>query len=372
MKIYFGAAITYSRKLLPQYQKIVASLKKMGHRVLSEYVVDPNLKPGAGLSAEKLFERETRTVEEAEAMIAEVTTPSWGTPFLISHALNHGKPVLALFYGDNPQEIPLMVKGHPELYVENYDEDNIKIILEKYLKHFQNQQKRKGKLIVIDGGDGSGKQTQATLLVDFLKKKGLAVKYYDFPRYYTSFHGKIVGRFLAGEFGKLDQVNPYLASLAYALDRASVKEEMDEWLGKGEIIVSNRYATSSMAHQGARLPKEKREEFIDWIDELEYKVHKIPREDLVIYLYVPWKIGLELTKKKGERGYVKACLPSGRGLDIAEADLKHRQEAEKMYLWLAKNRKNWVKIDCVENGEIKAKQEIHQEILKVLKERRIV
>jgi len=366
MKIYFGAAITYSRKLLPQYQKIVATVKKLDHLVLSEYVIDPKIKPGAGLSAEKLFEREAKTVEKADAMIAEVTTPSWGTPFLMTHALKHDIPVLALFYTDSPQKVPLMIKGHPDLYVENYDEDNIELILEKYLKHFANGRSRRGKLIVIDGGDGSGKQTQADLLVNCLKNKGLPVKYFDFPRYYTSFHGKIVGRFLAGEFGKLNEVNPYLASLAYALDRASLKEEMDEWLGKGGLIISNRYVTSSMAHQAARLPLQKRrQEFIAWLDELEYKVHKIPREDLVIYLYVPWKIGLQLSKKKKERGYVK-------GLDIAEISIEHRQKVEKMYLWLAKHKKNWLQINCCRDSKMRSREDIHQEILKVLKEKRII
>jgi len=367
MKIFFAAAFTYSRQLLPQYQKIVETLEKMGHEVLSRHVVDPQTKLGDGLTPDKLYERETKTVEEADIMIAEITTPSWGTPFLMTHALRYDKPVLALFYGDSPQEIPPMIKGHPGLYVENYDEDNIHLILKKYLAHFQNHKRRMGKLIVIDGGDGSGKQTQADLLVSYLKDKGFSVKYYDFPRYYTSFHGKMVARFLNGEFGKLNEVSPYLASLAYALDRASLKEEMEDWLSKGRIVISNRYATSSMAHQAAKLAKKDRKEFIEWLDELEYKVHKIPREDLVIYLYVPWEIGFELTKKKGERGYLK-----GGKLDIAEADIKHRKEAEKMYLWLTKSRKNWVKINCCRDSTIKPKIEIHREILEVLKEKGIL
>lgn len=367
MKIYFGAAITHSRELLPLYQKIVTTLQKMGHQILSEHVVDPNLRLGDGLSAAKLFERETKTVEQADAMIAEVTTPSWGTPFLMSHALSHQKPVLALFYGDNSQEVPLMIKGHPELYVENYNKDNLKIILSKYLTHFQNHQNRKGKLIVIDGGDGSGKTTQTQLLVDYLKEHKIRVKTFDFPRYYTSFHGKTVGRFLAGEFGKLDEVNPYLASLAYALDRTSAKEEMDEWLGKGGMIISNRYATSNLAHQTAKCPQEKRAAFMEWLDELEYKVHKIPREDLVIYLYVPWEIGMELTKNKSDRAYLK-----GQKTDIAEQNIKHRQQSEMMYLSLAKTRQNWVKIDCCADHQIRSKEEIHQEILKILKERGII
>jgi dTMP kinase len=201
-------------------------------------------------------------------------------------------------------------------------------------------------------------------LVDYLTQQGFPVKAFDFPRYYSSFHGKIAGRFLAGEFGS--DVSPYLASLAYALDRAGAKEEMDMWLARGGMIVSNRYATSNMAHQGARVPAEKRKEFLEWIDELEYKVHKIPREDIVIYLHVPWEVGMELTKGKGDRAYL------GDREDILEADTSHRKEAEAMYVSLAKEHKNWVLIECVENGAILSKEAIHEKILAVLKEKNII
>lgn len=367
MKVYFGAAITLGRKLLPQYQKIVAEIEKLGHKVLSKQVVDPNLKPGEGLVPKDLFARETKAIEKAEVMIAEVTNPSWGTPLLMAHALEHDKPVLALFYKEAKRKIPTMIKGHPELYLENYDEDNVRLILKKYFAHFANMIKRKGKLIVIDGGDGSGKATQAKLLLEKLKAMEMPVKYFDFPRYYTSFHGEMVGRFLKGDFGDLNQVSPYLASLAFALDRASVKDEIEEWLLREGIVLCNRYVTSSMAHQGARVSPRERKKFIAWIDELEYRVHKMPREDLVIYLYVPWNVGFELTKKKAKkRKYVK-------GLDIAEADLKHRQEAEKMYLYLAKKKRKWVKIDCLNQaGKMRPRQDIHQEILAILKKRKII
>ena len=366
MKIYFGASITLSRKLLPQYRKIVEMIKKQGHKVLSEYVVDPRLKIGDGLSADDLFAREIEVIERANAMIAEVTTPSWGTSFLISHALHHGKTVLALFFKDAKQDVPMMIKGHPELYLENYDADNIKLILKKYFKHFNNMIKRKGKLIIIDGADGSGKDTQGQLLLDKLRKEEMPVRYFDFPRYYTSFHGKMVGRFLRGDFGDLDQVSPYLASLSYALDRASVQEEIEERLLREGIVLCNRYVTSNIAHQGAKLPGKERKKFLDWVDELEYRVHRMPREDLVIYLYVPWEIGMKLTQKKmGKRRYIK-------GADIAEANIKHRQEVEKMYLWLAKNKRKWVKIDCIKNNKILPKDVIHTKILRVLKKRKIV
>ncbi|MFH0864499.1 MAG: hypothetical protein V1858_05440 [Candidatus Gottesmanbacteria bacterium] len=368
MKIFFAAAFTYSRKNLPNYQKIVKTLEKMGHEVLSKHVADPKTKLGDGLSPEKLYARETNNAESADAMVAEITTPSWGTPFLMAHALEHNKPVLALFYGDNPQEIPLMIKGHPDLYVENYDEDNIERILKQYLEHFENQKERKGKLIVIDGGDGSGKATQTKLLIDYLKNKKIPVKTFDFPRYYTSFHGRMVGRYLTGEFGDVNNVSPYLISLAYAVDRAGAREEMNDWLVKGGIIITNRYTTTSMAYMSAKIPEgAKRDEFIDWLDELEYRIHRLPREDLVIYLDVPPKIGQELVDKKDNRGYTK-----GVKRDIHERNLAYLGEVEKVYLDLIRKKKNWIKIGCYQDHQLRSKEEIHQEILKVLKEKKII
>lgn len=225
----------------------------------------------------------------------------------------------------------------------------------------------KGKLIVIDGGDGSGKQTQSQFLLNYLKTKNYPVKYFNFPRYET-FYGKIISRFLNGEFGEMEKTSPYLISLAYALDRGTSAKEMRDWLVSGGTIISNRYVTSNMAHQSARLSKEKRKEFISWVEELEYKINHLPKEDLVIYLYVPYKIGYFLTKNNGSRAYLK-----GKKMDLAEKDLNHRQESEKMYLWLCQNRKNWVKINCLDkNGKMRTREEIHEEIVKLLKEKGII
>ena len=114
------------------------------------------------------------------------------------------------------------------------------------------------------------------------------------------------------------------------------------------------------------MPEGKQDEFVAWLDEMEYKVHKIPREDIVVYLYVPWKIGYELTLKKEQRKYMNGKL------DIAEKDMHHRKASEDMYLKLARQRRNWIKIDCVKNGKIFPKDDIHQKILSELKKRKII
>lgn len=363
LKVYFTATTNNQKDLQENYKKIIFFLRKNSALLSGEQIVQPKkLNLDKKIPDEKIFEREKKMIDEADLIVAEVSQPSTAVGGEIVYALVKDKPVLALFYKDCEDKLSPMIKGNPSenLYLEHYDDDNLFLKLEKFIKFIKSLRERKGNLIVIDGGDGSGKTVQTELLVKYLMKKELKVKTYDFPRYYSSFHGRLVGRFLAGEFGDLDSVSPYLASLAYALDRVSVKDEMEEWLKKGGIIVCNRYVTSNMAHQGARLPEEKRKEFIKWIDELEYRQHKMPRPNLVIYLYVPWRIGWELTKKKAEkRRYVK-------GADIAEKDIKHRQEAEKMYLYLAKTQKNWVKIDCVKDGKILPIEEIHKKIIKIV------
>lgn len=370
MKVYFTAATTEDGEHLTQKKEIISSIRKLKNTLTSgEQIISPaSLKEDISLPSSEIFNREKERIDESDCIVAEVTKPSSGAGGEIVYALLHHKPVLALFYKDAENRLTPMIAGNPSenLYLENYEDDNVEIILRRFFSQVEITKNRKGKLIVIDGGDGSGKATQSELLITYLKNKDVKVKYMDFPRYYTSFHGRVVGRFLSGEFGGLEVVSPYLASLAYALDRASAKEEMDEWLISGGTIISNRYATSNMAHQGARLPAEKRKEFIDWIDELEYKVHKIPREDIVVYLYVPWKIGYELTKKKTDRKYLAGAL------DIQEVDLSHRQEAEKMYLSLAKSRPNWVIINCVKDGVILSKEAIQTMVRDVLKSKKLI
>jgi len=373
MKIYFTAATTGDGNdvEISRYKKLLSTLKRMGHTVVSgEQIVTPSLlEKDEKRTPEEIFQREKERIESADCILAEVTNPSSGVGGEIVYALVHDKPVLALFYKEVENLLSPMIAGNPSdhLYLEHYEDDNLSIKLKHFLDEVKTLKNRKGKLIVIDGGDGSGKATQSELLKTYLEKQGKKVKYMDFPRYYSSFHGQVVGRFLTGEFGSLDQVSPYLAALAYALDRASAKEEMDQWLTHGGVILSNRYATSSMAHQAAKLPEEKRKEFIAWLDEMEYKVHKIPREDVVVYLYVPWKIGYELTEQKANRKYSKGQT------DIAEKDIHHRITSEEMYLRLARERKNWIKIDCVDaKGVLLSKETIHGKIIRALTEKHII
>jgi dTMP kinase len=350
--------------MLPVYKKIVSELKKLDCEVPSEHVVDPKTTDGdweKQYDPEKLYKRETDKIDTCEALVAEVTVPSWGTAFMMEHALNRGIPVLALYYEENEQPLPLMLAGHPELYVEHYDTTNIHTVLKKSLEHFVQMKARKGKLVIIDGANGSGKSTQVNLLLEYLKKNEVKHDYISFPRYHTSFHGKHVGRFLAGEFGGNEQVSPYLSSLAFALDRLTARDEIVEWLESGDVVVADRYVSASMAHQGSKLQAKEQKEFLNWVYTMEYKEHRLPKEDVVLYLYIPADISHALLAK------------SGRKLDMEDKDIEHNRKSIAMYQELSKKYKHWVMVECVdEEGKLMSIEAIHEKILGILKERKII
>lgn len=229
---------------------------------------------------------------------------------------------------------------------------------------------KKGKLIVIEGADGSGKSTQLNLLLEYFKKENINVNTLKFPQHGHGIFGKMVDRFLLGEFGKLDQVNPYLASVLYAMDRATAKKQMDAWLEKGEYIVLDRYVPSNIGHQCSRLPKRQRNNFFKWDMELEYEYNQLPKEDIILYLHVPYIISLKLLRNKNRTGreYMK-----GKLRDINEADRHHLQKAEETYKWLQKKLPHFVKITCVDRkGNLKSREAIHEDVIMVLKKKNII
>ncbi len=222
-----------------------------------------------------------------------------------------------------------------------------------------------GKLIVIEGNDGSGKTTQLQLLKAYLEQQNTTVRTLDFPRYYDSLYGKFIAQYLRGEFGQLKDVNPYLISFPYALDRASAGEEMRAWLSYGDTVLLNRYTTSNLAHQSARFTSAKKaQEYIKWDLELEYMENNLPLEDVVIFLHVPYKTSLRLmeNRERENRAYT-----NGKRKDMVESNVEYLKRSEKAYTTLASRFSHWVTISCVEkNGELKSREAIHEEIKKVL------
>ncbi|MDZ4209607.1 MAG: thymidylate kinase [Candidatus Curtissbacteria bacterium] len=219
--------------------------------------------------------------------------------------------------------------------------------------------RRKAPLIVFEGADGSGKTTQSKLLVSHLEKSKIRNAYVSFPRYENSMWGQMVKRYLLGEFGGVDDVDPYFGSMLYAGDRLSFRNEMNKWLAGGRTVVANRYMQSNMAHMGAKLDNlSAQNKYIKWLEDLEYGENKIPKEDIVLFLHVP----VSVSKK----------LMGGRSVDIHEKNLGYLRKVVTLYERIADSRKNWETVECTNNGKILPSLEIHKKVLEVLKRRKIV
>ncbi|HEX3543136.1 MAG TPA: hypothetical protein VHT31_01310 [Candidatus Acidoferrum sp.] len=214
-----------------------------------------------------------------------------------------------------------------------------------------------GKLIAIEGIDGSGKRTQVELLRDALSARGHQTFVTGFP-IYESWFGAMVGKFLDGGFGPLEEVDPQLTALLYAGDRFEAKEQLVKALAAGKIVLADRYVGSNLAHQAARVGAPARVEFVTWIEHLEYGIYGLPRESAVIYLRVPPTEAQKLVARKSTRGYTTATH------DLLEENLRHLEDAAGMYDELAK-RANWFSVECFDLQEqaMRAPQEIAAEIL---------
>jgi dTMP kinase len=214
-----------------------------------------------------------------------------------------------------------------------------------------------GKLIAVEGIDGSGKQTQVRLLARELESRGHQVLSTGFP-HYDSWFGNMVGQFLNGDFGPLDSVDPHFTALLYAGDRFEGKRPIVAALESGGVVLTDRYVGSNLAHQSARTAPEKRAEFRAWIEHLEYNIYELPKEDLVLYLRLPPHEAQTLVAKKSARKYTDAAH------DILESNIPHLQDAAAMYDLLARG-SNWKTIECFDGAKqvIRSPREISAEIL---------
>lgn len=226
---------------------------------------------------------------------------------------------------------------------------------------------KKGKFLVIDGIDGSGKATQVALLKQRLTKEGKKVKTIDFPRYYDNFFGKMIGEYLSGKFGDFIEVDPRLASVLYAADRFEASKVIQKWLDDGYIVIADRYVSANQIHQGGKIAnRSKRKEFLAWLDTMEHRVFGIPRPDLVIYLDVPYEVSVEWLKKKiaiRRKKYLKGKK------DVAEENLAHLKISRSTALELEKENKNWVKISCCKGLVCLPPEGVHKLVYEIVLKR---
>lgn len=224
---------------------------------------------------------------------------------------------------------------------------------------------KRGKLIVIDGIDGSGKATQTKLLFNRLKKEGKKVKTIDFPRYYSNFFGGLIGEYLSGKYGDFSKIDPRVGSVLYAADRFESSAQINSWLKSGHTVLADRYVSSNQIHQGGKIKDLKtRKEFLTWLDKMEYGVFKIPRPDLVVYLDVPFEVSKKwLENKVAQRS--KKYLKGRR--DVAEDNLNYLKESRDSALMLAKQNKNWQKIECCKGKVCMLPEQVSDHVYKIVK-----
>lgn len=220
---------------------------------------------------------------------------------------------------------------------------------------------QQGKLIVFEGTDGSGKRTQMDLLTRNLTALAIPFETLDFPRYEESFFGKLAGRMMKGEFGGSRAISPELAVLPYACDRWLTKSDLIRWLSEGKLVISNRYTASSAVYHAAKLPSDKQQQFIHWVYELEQTVIGLPKEDIVLFCYMPAALSARLVNKKDTRAYL-----GNKAKDIYEEDSIMQKTVEALYRDLAGRSSGWKTINCIRGDTIKTTEEIHKDIVDVL------
>ena len=216
-----------------------------------------------------------------------------------------------------------------------------------------------GKLIVIEGTDGSGKSTQFRMLSDHLQNDNVAFKHLVFPRY-SEPSSALIRMYLGGEFGtKPSDVCAYASSAFYAVDRyASYKMDWGQWYEDGGVVLSDRYTTSNAMHQASKEPEEKQADYLQWLYDFEYDKLGLPKPDLTIYLDVPTDFTEKMMRGREQATNTKA--------DIHEKDMQYlatcRQTGKK-----AASYYGWQVIECVRDGAMRTIEDIHNEIYALVK-----
>ena len=211
-----------------------------------------------------------------------------------------------------------------------------------------------GKLIVIEGTDGSGKSTQFRLMSEHLQKDNIAFKHLVFPRY-SEESSALIRMYLGGQFGgKPTDVNAYAASSFYAVDRyASYKMDWGKWYEDGGLVLSDRYTTSNAVHQATKLPADELQAYLEWLFHFEFELMGLPAPTKVFYLDIPTEVTEKMMRKREADNNVRP--------DIHEQDGEYlrrcRENAQRVVDFCG-----WEKISCVRGDELRTIEDIHEEI----------
>ena len=219
--------------------------------------------------------------------------------------------------------------------------------------------------IVLEGLDGAGKSTQIKKLREMFAEQGVASEYVHFPRFDAPIYGDLIARFLRGELGSVEQVDPYIVALLYAGDRADMAPQIRKWQEEGKVVIVDRYLYSNIGYQCAKVDDvEARKRLNDWIFNLEYNYNAIPRPDVSLFLDVPFAFTEKrLTEQRegDDRSYLNGAT------DIHEKSLSLQQRVREVYINASKSDDNLVVVDCSDSeGGMASPEEIFSRIKGVL------
>ena len=219
--------------------------------------------------------------------------------------------------------------------------------------------------IVLEGVDGSGKSTQIANLQRLFAEQGIPTEYLHFPRFDAPYFGDLIARFLRGELGSVEQVDPYIVAMLYAGDRRDAAEMIRGWIAEGRVVICDRYVYSNIGYQCAKVAeKEERERLREWILSLEYDYFKIPRPDVSLFLDVPFAFTERKLLQEQREGDDRTYLHGKK--DIHEQSMDLQRQVRQVYIDAAQYDEAMHVVDCSHDGEMASPEEIFGRIKAVV------
>lgn len=219
--------------------------------------------------------------------------------------------------------------------------------------------------IVLEGVDGSGKSTQIAKLRDMFAQRGIPTEYLHFPRFDAPYFGELIARFLRGELGSIEQVDPYIVAMLYAGDRRDAAAMIRGWIDQGKVVICDRYVYSNIGYQCAKVAdSDEREKLRKWILSLEYDYFAIPRPDVSLFLDVPFAFTERKLLQEQREGDDRAYLNGKK--DIHEQSMDLQRAVRQVYIDAAEWDEAMHVVDCSCQGEMASPEQIFERIMGVV------